>query len=287
MSRQIPKISIVTPSLNQGDYLEKTILSILNQNYPNLEYVIIDGGSKDSSPQIIKRYENKLAFWISEKDEGQYEAINKGFEKTTGGIMTWLNSDDVLMPGTLDLVANIFQELPEVQWVTGIPTVIGQDDLIVHRGYKPTFVRKFIELGFYHGALLGFIMQEGTFWRRELWEKVGGRVGNLYYGLDYQLWRKFARHSDLTSVYASLAAFRLNPTRKTKEIEKYYQDIGINFPKILKSLSIPFRLFVHYVLRFSRISPKIFYNSQDNRWYYSGSGWKDFRFFSRKKIVGP
>jgi len=100
-----PKISIITPSFNQGKYLEETIFSVLGQNYPNLEYIIIDGGSTDNSVDIIKKYENQLTYWISEPDNGQSHAINKGFMKATGGILAWLNSDDMYLPGVLDYVA--------------------------------------------------------------------------------------------------------------------------------------------------------------------------------------
>jgi len=181
--KKIPKISIVTPSLNQGKYLEKTIQSILGQNYPNLEYVIIDGGSTDNSLQIIKKYANRLAYWVSEPDKGQFDAINKGFMKTSGEIMTWLNSDDILMPGSLDFVANIFNQLSHIQWISGIPACIDSRGHIVYVGYKPAYLRRLIALGFYHGAGLNFIMQEGTFWRRSLWNRVGGKLKKSSYGI--------------------------------------------------------------------------------------------------------
>ena len=111
------KISIVTPSYNQSQFLERTILSVLNQNYPNLEYLIIDGGSTDGSVEIIRKYEKYLAYWVSEKDNGQADAINRGFQKSTGKILAWLNSDDIYLPGTLLKVSETFNKNPEVDLI--------------------------------------------------------------------------------------------------------------------------------------------------------------------------
>src|SRR5712672_634542 len=112
-----PKISLVTPSFNQGSFLEETIRSVLDQNYPNLEYVVIDGGSTDGSVEIIKKYERRLTWWISAPDGGQYEAINKGFARTTGEIMAWLNADDKYLPWTLSVVGDLMSTLPQVEWL--------------------------------------------------------------------------------------------------------------------------------------------------------------------------
>lgn len=269
---KIPKISIVTPSLNQGKFLEQTIVSILSQNYPNLEYVIMDGGSSDESSKIIRKYSGRLKFWQSEKDEGQWDAINKGFAKTTGEIMTWLNSDDILMPGTLNLVANIFGQLPDTEWLTGRPTTINQEGFNMHIGFKPAYINKLIKLGFYHGACLGFIMQEGTFWRRRLWDKSGGKVERVNLSIDYKLWKNFAKYAELTPVLTSLAAFRLNPHRKTKELGTYFKEIGVPFPKLLRIIFFPIRLFVHFVIRKIGASSQIFYDKEKNRWRYL-PGW--------------
>ena len=115
-----PRISIVTPSFNQGKYIEQTIQSVLSQNYPNLEYIIIDGGSTDGTVEIIKKYEQQLTYWISEPDKGQTDAINKGFAKCTGEIFNWINSDDYYSPNSLHIVAEVFSENPTAKVVCGL-----------------------------------------------------------------------------------------------------------------------------------------------------------------------
>ena len=111
MNNQYPKISIITPSYNQGQFLEETICSVLDQGYPSLEYIVIDGGSTDNSGEIIQKYAPHLAYWVSEKDSGQVEAIQKGFDRATGDVVAWLNSDDVYMPGTLDKIGAAFHDM--------------------------------------------------------------------------------------------------------------------------------------------------------------------------------
>jgi glycosyltransferase involved in cell wall biosynthesis len=138
-----PKISIVTPSFNQGQYIEETILSVLSQNYPNLEYIIIDGGSTDDTVEIIKKYESRITYWVSEPDRGQSHAINKGLQKCTGEIFNWLNSDDWYMPGALFDVANAFRINSRAQFVSGYENHVEQSGMInLHTG---TFINSNIE----------------------------------------------------------------------------------------------------------------------------------------------
>ena len=157
-----PKISIVTPSFNQGRFLEETILSVLNQNYPNLEYIVIDGGSTDETVEVIRRYEDRIAFWVSEKDRGQVHAINKGIEKTTGEIFGFINSDDLYLPGTFAAVAEHFENHPQAEWVCGDTIMFGDelDDELI-----PTVVPKSAAhcLSWAYTAA-----QPGHFWKREL-----------------------------------------------------------------------------------------------------------------------
>ncbi len=169
-----PRICIVTPSYNQGQYLEECIVSVLDQNYPNLDYVIMDGGSTDNSVEIIKRYERYLTFWQSKPDGGQYAAITEGLKRTTGQMMTWLNSDDKFHPNAFRKVASIFKNRNDVQWVMGRPNGFneaGQQTWIMDP--LPLWSReKYLKKEYKNP----FIQQEGIFWRRDLWEKAGATL---------------------------------------------------------------------------------------------------------------
>jgi glycosyltransferase involved in cell wall biosynthesis len=219
-----PKISIVTPSFNQAEYLEECIDSILSQNYPNLEYIIMDGGSSDGSVEIIKKYEKHLAYWQSRPDGGQYRAIDEGFCRSSGEIMGWLNSDDKLHSGALWLIADIFRAYPDFEWIMGMPTVwdaSGDLGSVVHpppRWCRELYLRG--EIGSPH------IQQESTFWRRGLWEQAGARIDlSLEYAADMELWSRFFRHSQLHTIDAMLGGFRAQPHQKTAlHMESYNRE---------------------------------------------------------------
>lgn len=201
-----PKISIVTPTYNQGAYIEECIQSILGQGYPNLDYIIIDGGSSDNTIDIIKKYQDKLSYWVSEKDNGLYDALNKGFKKATGKILGWLNSDDILHRKSLFTIADIFNTLPEIQWVQGYPTLIDQKGRIVFH-LNPRFDKFEFFLKEYHDGT--FIQQESTYWTRELWEKAGSHLSTNYkYAGDFELWMRFFAIGKLYTTPAMIGAFR-------------------------------------------------------------------------------
>ena len=217
----LPRISIVTPSFNQGSFLEATIRSVLDQDYPNLEYVIVDGGSTDNSIQIIKKYAHKLTWWVSERDGGQYEALNKGFAQTTGEIMAWLNSDDKYLPWTFATLADILTSLPEVEWLTSVLHLFWDEaGRAVSCEEHPGFSRDLILSG---GTLPGcgwpawsFVQQESTFWRRSLWQKAGCHLDPRWsLAGDFELWLRFAAHAELFSVPTPLAGFRRHGNQKT------------------------------------------------------------------------
>ena len=212
-----PRISIVTPSFNQDKFIEETIRSVLLQGYPNLEYIIIDGASTDESVQIVKRYEPWLAYWASEKDEGQTDAIDKGFRRVTGEIMAYLNSDDVYMPYTFDLVARLFVQFPDVDWITGHSSFLVDGRVISpRRRHVDAFNQRLMRLGFNTPWFLGIPQQVSTFWRRSLYEKAGGFMRKeLCHGMAEDLWYRMSEHSAPVFLPASIAMMRIHIGQKS------------------------------------------------------------------------
>ena len=220
-AHSLPKISIVTPNYNYGKSLKATMASVLNQQCPNLEYIVIDGGSSDESCEVIRQHQSELSYWCSERDAGQYSAINKGFARSSGEIMGWINSDDIMMPWTLSTVACIFQQFPEINWITGLPTVIQNG--VIHKvaGLHPR-PRRLVELGLYSGGQIGIIQQESTFWRRSLWEAAGPLREDLSLAADFALWTQFAERSELASVGTVLGGFSVTDSNRSRLMGDQY-----------------------------------------------------------------
>jgi glycosyltransferase involved in cell wall biosynthesis len=175
-----PRISIVTPSFNQGQFLEDTILSVIGQHYPNLEYIVLDGGSSDNSIEIIKKYEKHLAYWVSEKDNGQSSAINRGFNMASGDILAWLNSDDMYLPGTLAYVASHF-DLTQPQVVFGNCLHINEENFKWAWGSDVKGDHETKDL-----LLTDYIIQPSCFFGRAAWQQVGLLDESLVYGFDWE-----------------------------------------------------------------------------------------------------
>jgi len=222
-------ISIVTPSFNQGRYLESCMRSVLDQGLSDLEYIVIDGGSTDGSPDIIRKYSSQLRFWRSAPDAGYLAALNEGFSKTSGEILAWINSDDKYVPWAFQVIADVFKKFPQVQWLTTLfPLVMDEEDRVLScrqtEGYNRT--------AFYRGRNLrregGFysfvIQQESTFWRRSLWEAAGGRLDEaLKVAGDFELWARFFEHADLYALAVPLACFRFQGTSLSFEQADLYR----------------------------------------------------------------
>ena len=222
-----PKISIVTPSYQQGRFLEWTMRSVLEQGYPNLEYVVMDGGSKDGTKEILARYQNRLTYCESSPDEGQADAVARGFEHTTGDIMAYLNSDDLLAPGALDFAARYLTQHPEVDAIYSHRVYIDEENIVTRYWILPPHHRWMMERWDY-------IPQETCFWRRRIYEKVGGINKSYQFALDYDLFVRFMKHGRMERVNRFLGAFREHPTSKTMnqegahpEVTRVYKEHGI------------------------------------------------------------
>lgn len=213
------KISIVTPSLNQAPFLEQTIQSVLSQDYPHLEYIVIDGGSSDGSVEIIRRHAEQIAFWCSENDEGQSDAIAKGFERATGDIIGWLNSDDILLPGAISAVAQFFENHSRTETVSGGAYCINEDG----RPLKRQFGTYTLGVRASYGRLRFYeqdgVFQQATFWRRSAYEAVGGLDRSLQFAMDRDLFLRLAKRKRFARLPQLLACFRLHKDCKSLRIQ--------------------------------------------------------------------
>lgn len=202
-----PLVSIITPSYNQAAYLEQTIQSVLSQDYPNIEYIIVDGGSTDGSVEIIRRYADRLAWWVSEPDAGQADAINKGFARARGEIVAWLNSDDTYLPGAVDAAVAALQAYPEDGLVYG-------DVLSVNETNRPIYHQTFAPYTLTDLMSFRIISQPGVFMRRAALQSAGGLDPAYHYLLDHHLWLRIAQKWKLCYLPRTLAQARYHATAK-------------------------------------------------------------------------
>ncbi|MBD3410305.1 MAG: glycosyltransferase [Ignavibacteriales bacterium] len=217
MKESFPGITVVVPSMNQAGFLEAALDSILEQEYPNLELIVLDGGSDDGSREILERRADEFAFWRSEKDGGQYAAIEEGFARATGDVLTWLNADDLHFPGALQTVGSIFANRKDVEWIVGRNCLVnefaGEGRMFPQRIWR----RRDVLAGEWR-----WIPQESVFFRRSLYERAGGRMATeLDYAADFELWLRFFRHAPLHTVRHIFAAMRNHAAQKTKAKERY------------------------------------------------------------------
>jgi glycosyltransferase involved in cell wall biosynthesis len=241
----LPKISIVTVNYNLGSYLERTIESVLSQKYPNLEYVVIDGGSTDQSVEILEKYKSQFSYFISEPDKGLYNALNKGFSKTSGDIMGWINSDDLLHPKSLFKIAAYFQNDRNVNWLQGKPCVYNETDEIIFEREAVNEYNFFLNRGYKPEGT--FIQQESTFWRKELWNKAGGYLTEDYsLAGDFELWMRFFKYSKLYCTNEKLGGFRKRDGQLSSNFTQYIEQADEIVTLHLQNLSLLARILLQY-----------------------------------------
>lgn len=233
----LPLVSIITPSFNQSAYLEATIQSVLGQDYPHIEYIVIDGGSTDGSVDILKKYEGRIAFWVSEKDKGQTDAINKGFARARGDILAWLNSDDTYNPGAVSEAVQFLNENPKAGIVYADCNFINEQGRVIGKfASRPTDYAR-LRRGYVH------IPQQTMFFRANYWRELGPLDPSFYFAMDYDLWVRIAKHAPLHYLPGrTWANFRIHTSSKTnvndergwqEMLRVHYRDGGTFFAPIV------------------------------------------------------
>lgn len=236
--------SIVTPCLNAGKYIAETIESVIFQKGTfAIDYLIVDGGSSDGTADIVRSYQELLnAYpalvrcssvnlrWTSSRDEGMYEALNKGFAQMIGTVMAWINADDVYLPGALNRVASVFRTYEEIAWFKGVTSYIGADSDIETVGEVNLYCQDWLELGVY-GRELQFVQQDSVFWRSSLLAKVGGFPRGLKLAGDYWLWCEFAKHEPLYSSRVYTSCFRRSEGQLSENLEAYRTEMRQVLPR--------------------------------------------------------
>jgi glycosyltransferase involved in cell wall biosynthesis len=212
---------VITPSFNQGQYLEATLRSVLLQDYPNLEYLVLDGGSTDDSVEIIRRYAPQLTYWHSQPDDGQSAAIKAGFAMATGEIYCWLNSDDILLPGALHTIGALFRRHPDVDVFYGNRLVIDSDGAIIGRHVWPW---RLTQSHWYAGQPLA---QEACFWTRAIYERVGGLDPSKFFILDYDLFVRMWRAGKFRKTPHYLGCLRIHEeTKNTRHADVWQRELA-------------------------------------------------------------
>lgn len=263
----LPRISIITPSFNQGNFLEETIDSVLSQNYTNLEYIIIDGGSTDNSVDIIKRYDKHLTFWVSEKDNGQSHAINKGLKRSTGTILSWLCSDDLYEPQTLNKVAGYFQEDSNIQFIHGKSIVFGKGQPVIKGAdAHDLHLRYFAHMPF---------PQPSSFFSRTVVDNLGFLNESLHYGMDFDLLIRVALNYNIKQVPDIFSKYRLHDESKSvSQLQHFLNDWIKVFSKCARTISLQ----KEYIEILNELN--MYHTGED---IYSSS--KSFNLSEKKKIT--
>ena len=261
------RFSIVTPAFNSERFIGETIESVISQvgNF-SIEYVIMDGGSTDKTQAIVQRYQKLLLdnsypiqcnevtiHWYSEKDGGMYDAINRGFKKTTGGICAYINSDDVYLPGAFNTIATVFTKYPAIEWLKGISSFISSYSTICFMDQCHLYAQEWIASGVY-GRWLYFINQESVFWRRSLWMKVGEIEPSLKLAGDYYLWAMFSKYAPLVSVRAYVSSFRIVEGQLSRNLADYKNEMDRVCPPN-REVTFRLKMLVRQISKLDRVLP--------------------------------
>jgi glycosyltransferase involved in cell wall biosynthesis len=255
---QLPRISVITPSFNQAEFLERTICSVLDQGYPNLEYIVIDGGSTDGSVDVIRRYANRLTYWVSEKDGGQSQAINKGLMRATGEWVAWQNSDDIFYPGTFIQLAECASRKPAAGLIIGDMSMIDVDDQVLRdiKYVRPTYWAMLAE-----GMVL---TNQAAFWRRELHQQLGYLREDLHFGFDFEWFLRILESSVRAEhVREMWGGLRMHQATKTAQSQSGFMR---EYASILAGRALPAWLKRFYQLR------RLFLMVADGEWDYVTRG---------------
>jgi len=237
-------LSIVIPSYNQGRFIKQTIDSILNEGLPNVEVLVMDGGSKDETVEVLKSYGDKIQ-WVSEKDKGQTDAINKGMRRTKGNILAYINSDDYYLPGTLGIILNYFNKKPLVKWFTGDYIIVDEKNKII-QSFVVIYKRILRLFPFYWVlSIANFISQPSTFWSREVLDEIGAFDESLHYVMDYDFWMRIYRKWRPGIINEKLSAFRIHGQSKGgAQFEKQFAE---EFEVVKKYQKNGLILFLHKI----------------------------------------
>ena len=234
--RDWPRITVVTPSFNQAAFLERTILSVLGQDYPNLEYFVVDGGSTDGSVDIIRKYSDKLAWWVSEPDRGQTDAINKGLRRATGEWVAWQNSDDIFYPGSFHEMAAAAIKWPQAGLIIGDMMLIDEHD-------RPLRDIRYVTPSYNALRAEGMVLaNQAAFWRRHFHQEIGFLAEDMHYSFDYEWFLRLTRHAKCFHVASVWGGLRLHGETKTSTQARMFQEenrrilAGRKMPNWLKPL---------------------------------------------------